>query len=619
MFYFDFWKGCQNLFIILVVYICALLLACSQKPTEPEKIEPPIVDSGLTASLVDSTDTLFVWGNISIGYTISLNNNIFDSTLIYLDTSFVSKVKRYNGSYTVPISIKTTNYQDGNHKLYIFIYTHSKPDSVNNKSYSFKDSLVVNMVFGNARPASREIQNISNENGQLKITWNKYDHFNFKGYIVKRIDPYGLPDIVIKDPDICSFYDPEYIGGNVSYEISIKAANHTVKGTPKTYNGPTPKLLSVNKTEKEKIEIKWTRCDFDSTFSKYVIRRKYSGVDYDYKDPRINWLEITDINDTTCIDTNLFFGNNINYSINTFSKNEKIDLETQPQTSHFGTKFISFFQFKLNYEKNRLYLFGKDLKILDYPALTIIRQSPEGDYQINQNGSRYFKLADKKKITEVDINTFETIKDYYSDDFMGYKSTYSKCLAVNNCRFIFTSFFHNQPNPYTNSYIGDAIALIDLDSQKLITKTRGAYSNECPSLKKVSPSGEYLLLYDYNTALYKLVDNKYVKIKNVPGKNSFYFYPELDAYLTTNNSTISIYRLADLSVITSFSYNGNVTGVNIDPIHNYLGGINSTTESYEIYNLNNGELVQSLKGTLAGYVLSDKYLFATNGFYLELY
>lgn len=194
----------------------------------------------------------------------------------------------------------------GEHQLSIVVTTHSGTgslaDMLEAEGFIYTESWNFSVI--NPAPDPVIITNIFNNNGVLKIEWEKSTDPNFAKYEIFKVIEGGASSYYsLTDQNTTSFEDSAFMGGNVGYYMYVHRKNgYATIGPTKSFSDE-PVIISARWIKDCEVELSWPKCKYNKAF------RSYSLSDNDGN----SWPDITDINTTSVSGDFGRFGKSIKY------------------------------------------------------------------------------------------------------------------------------------------------------------------------------------------------------------------------------------------------------------------------------------------------------------------
>jgi hypothetical protein len=246
-----------------------------------EEMEPefPTMELDLEDSVV------IIYEVTTFHYSVSLEEQIYQGTEIYLNGKLIQQNEGSAGSFTL-------NLSDGTYTLQIFIYTTSGSESFRSKlggeDYVFTKSW---KIIAETPEISRvKFTSVGVVDGQLKLEWERYDSYRFSSYRVIMDKP---NDWVFQNcVDSTSIIDPYFVGGTHTYYLSVERYDKVIIPCDTfTYSASNP--ISYELDDAFQLTLHWPPCDVPANFSSYQL---YMG-ETDWYESRV--FVSGELNDTT--------------------------------------------------------------------------------------------------------------------------------------------------------------------------------------------------------------------------------------------------------------------------------------------------------------------------------
>ncbi len=595
------------LFLILAIFIN---YSCEFNPTGSNnkniKIEEPVAYMNLDFN----SDTIEVWGIKNFNYSFDVGDRYVRSVKLFIDT-ILYKVED-NHSQQGNFNFNSEDYENGIHQLRFEVISSSGTGSIADElgAEYITFSKTWDLIIDNSPPIPISFTSIKPVDGRLKIEWEKYSKFNFQHYSIYVNDYQEVA--TINDKEINFWIDSNYVCGNINYRIDVSAANHTGVGATYNYSFPFPKVRLAT-SDSNKVTITWTKSILYNNFLNYNVYRSFNG-NIQEKIATINTL-----NDTTLIDSDPIFGDEINYSVmvNYAWYNVYNDPDSSSLYSYIGTKMIPFNSIQYNASLNSLFISNPDghyrldpitLSILSFQS-HIMDNWLDEILTVSQNGQYAYVSADNKiyKLNPISLAVENSIS---TKSITGYYSYISSSFQVSNSNLITYASCY-KPNSTTYQLIGDVI----LDMNNNIVRD-SLPKNESNFDCKISANGDYF--YAHNT-LYKISSQNLIKVGQIT-TYQFAFIDEGEKFIIRNNNTILLQNSNDMSTVLSINVN-SPGKFSYDSQTSCLGVITGTDAQryFIIFDLNSGKEVKRVHVFSNDFFyIANSILFSSGGYYLPL-
>jgi hypothetical protein len=224
---------------------------------EEEAPEFPKVELDLKDSVV------IIYETTSFHYNISLEDQIYLGTEIYLNDKLIQQTDGSSGSFTLKLF-------DGVYDLQIFIYTTSGSDSfrshLGGEDYVFTNSWKI--IAQTPEKKGVKFTDVGVVDGHLKLEWERYDGYRFRSYVIVVDDPYlRFSQNCI---DSTSVIDPYFVGGRHTYYLSVERYDNVVVPCD-TFSYLATNPISYELDEDYQLTLHWPPCVVPSNFSSYQL------------------------------------------------------------------------------------------------------------------------------------------------------------------------------------------------------------------------------------------------------------------------------------------------------------------------------------------------------------
>jgi hypothetical protein len=458
--------------------------------------------------------------------------------------------------FTVYVEFELTNKNESN----IFKY----------KSKPFVIKVVEN-------PGQRFIKQTCEE-GRLKLSWPALDKQNTQYYIIQKYRDEKLiqSSSIVKDS---FFVDSLYVGEELTYDISVYTQKMEKLNTWRFVKSREKPALKVEQNPVSGYTIRWTKNRYYNSLKDYtlVLSNSYTG-------DKVLKSNIN-VNDTSFDMPDALFGrelrlylikNPVSYP-DLIADNQK-DIYSDFLYSRFGVSSFDFSDMVVL--NNNKIAYTRAGKIHQYDLLSktktdsVVIPNSFFDYLFATPSGKY--IYTHERYQSQNFCLFWNADNFYKEPVLPFNTnfqlwTYSDQLTAVACI----------QNNVTNKYM---LTYRDIQTDKLISEAELKYSINSLCL---SPDGNYLMGSELNSSVYKLSENKWIKVNEDTGLSfvDFYSFDPTDAgkYYLYYNSTFYIRSLTDFSVIKSYPlkvseiinidfhsrlmlayYNGNMLIINVD-------------------------------------------------------
>lgn len=382
-------------FILGLSILLGLISSCDYTPTETnfKEIAPPT--SNIEITVLDTNTVNQLRGRVTIPIQTKLNGHTVKYVLGYLNNTEVSLY------FSDPshIVFDTRYYQDGEYTFTIILVTSSNSGSLADLvgAEVLYSAINYRVTIFNDPINVPQLKDIRLEDGALKITWDKYNQYCFRNYILKRN---GTTIAILNNVDQTSFVDTTYFAENVQYSLTTNILNFSNESEVRYFQGIKPVIISALKTQDGKMLITWNKYPFTHSFSKYVIK----GIEY--------YAEINSINDTDIVDSDPPLGEGGVYSLSVYSKTgEVVDANNSIRGEPIGQKLgedeprilkylpnknilISVSYSYQTYKYTMSYYDGNSFNLINSKVMD--NEFYESSFAISDNGENMYYAAGRK-------------------------------------------------------------------------------------------------------------------------------------------------------------------------------------------------------------------------------
>lgn len=495
---------------------------------------------------------------------------------VYLDHSLVEDM---DGPRCV-FSLYGSNYTEGHHVLTIAATTSagsgSLADILNSEGFLF--TYEWDLVVDRSPPAGAvQITNIFNDNGVLRIEWEKYNNPNFKYYhLIKTVfnntgSSYNMELPVVSDRNQNYFQDDSYLGGKVQYEIQVVTPfNETVTGPPEIFIDDEI-TLNVEWIGEDLLKFSWPELKYPKAFKSFTIymddKQLYYSSNIDTATVTLHAGAIGKKSDFVFRIESIFppyYGNKPNYyySISDFS---------------FGLRMIEYNSlFKNNINKSVYLSTNQKLYRFDTETRKLMDSVEINEYD-------YFVLSPDNKI----LISGNSNKKYNPDNLNDHEDVEVLCSKLGSISNNSLGIAYDQNNN----------VLYDFLNLEIISAFPAQVFE--PDIFITEDSKYFLQGQNGNQKLgcYKIENGLWTENWNLP-MNSYALIPgEPDKVMLLFNNACEIRSVETSQVIKKFEVNASeITGV--DPTtKTVLLRMPDPFEESKIYNYQTGEMLRDIKTT----------------------
>lgn len=572
---------CWTVSLILLLNSCEYQLSDNYY----SKVVPN--DSVNIVVYLDPSDSVYILtGTTVFNYQALTKGITLANVSVFVDNQLIGYYLTPNGTFNLDCLL----YSDGEHELSIVVTTNagsgSMADLLGAEGYISADSW--KFIVNNSPPNPVKITNIYNDNGLLKVEWEKYTGINFTRYeVFKWNSGDGLSQSlgVIDDRDVTFLYDPAFIGGTSQYYIRVTSPRGLVtNGEKKTFTDNLP-VLSARWIKDNQVELSWDTCKYSKAFESYRVLTNENQ----------DWKEIHNVNSTRITGDYGIFGGNVKFSLEVLSKYiNSISVLRSSTELAIGRPFPDFGRMYKNNVNNDILLTGYN-KIYRYRLST--GQYLDSLSYSPQNPGFIYSPAD---------DVLLQIEPFLRIDPVKFETTSQ-----------FNNVYFNSLNLSLSSqgiaWIPGGIALYDYKNMKVL-KPLNLISNSSLS---ISADSKYIFdrSPDYTLKCYNIEgedithtwDNSSIDYLLIPGS------PD-KIMIITPSFTIEIRDIATNQLIKSFPVS-SIEMLDIDPVNKIVMLRTGNGNDYilELYNYETGQKVKTLKATNFRFSIINGTIYSNRG------
>jgi hypothetical protein len=593
-----------------IFFIILVLVSCEYEPSgeNAPDIKPPNSLAPLEVDLNVEGDTIYVIveGNVDFKFQTS------ERTFHWVKFCIGINCEIYNsltGSFEIRVD---KNVWPGTHNLTIEVYTGSGSGSI-------ADVLGVE-GFLYSRSWTVIVENfIAFDDGNLKLTWNKYSDPDFKEYVIVKTPEgaSGYTMAVIDDPDSTVVYDDSYFGGRAEYRVEVNTNSKKVQWISDSFEDDLPGIY--NEMNNHLMTLTWDKSKYINNITGYEIY-EFDSMFKIYK----LIVKITDNNITSYVPDSLRFLKGYSFAFLPISKmmpvypwglDDKIRYLGSSTANYIGDKFDGdkivtpmgdFMYYQItDYTNNCNYIYKYDYtkeEITDKIKLSLnyleYAVSPNGKFIMINEG------FEKVLIYNTDIRELKTYSlELFSDQAVSVSSP-----SISNNGIGVFQLYEARNN---EGVVPFSTFVYDFNNDmKIFQRSLSDYN----SSYLISADGKYLC-ESWHT-IYQLLTDTVLMVPEISNEliNISYFEFHMDdpeLFVIGKNDYLYVKRLSDLSTISEH-YLPDERVLNIDyNVNKFL------THSYgkmHLYDLNTSEQLWNYPSDFL-YSLYSQVRFCYNSIY----
>lgn len=403
----------------LVALFFVASLSCTYEPeglnfvTVPE----PTVD-GIDVNLNSADDTVYLFTKSSFTYRAELGNRRLVSVAGYLGESWNSYL--FGSTQLVnTFTLDPDDYEPGTYTITVKTKATSGTGSLADKLEAETVELVQEwtLIVDKTAPSKINITDIYPDEGTLWIAWEKYAQKNFQEYTIEKycfIENYGYSlcgKMIVDRQDQLRVADSAFVGGQVKYELRVKASDQISEKSEKEFTYSFDSELKWTKSGEQTANFTWRQTPFYANFKAYDFRQSFTNQDF-YS---------TNVQDTSDTFTPYYkvFSISAPFTLTIISKGTDRRTDHKSTTTYYnGSPFHPFRTIEFNEATNRYYLTNgyapKDTLYQVNASTGVIENKRALDghsFTLSPDGNLMY-IAKYDKIRRLDPNTLEIIAEY---------------------------------------------------------------------------------------------------------------------------------------------------------------------------------------------------------------
>lgn len=582
------------------VLLFAVFLESCEYHTDKENFQDVRKPDTATCSLIlDPSDTIYyLTEGTSFSYQLFSDNRKFYFINVFIDTVKIAENDVSQKFFYVDVD----KYSDGYHKLTIVATTGSGSGSL--ADFLGAEGFVFNfswdIYIDKTHPYGVQVTKIFNQNGILKIEWDKFHKLKFESYevikttIESNIVEHNTSIAIINNREHNYFFDSAYIGGLAFYKIVV----HTPSGAIEEGRGNVINdscKIHAEWINEDLVKIYWDRCKYTTGFKQYQVYQNDQLV-----------FSTNNIDSTFFIKHIGIIGERTKYELKILSNDKENTDKLLSETHQFiGLPFPQYNGFFVNNVNESVYI-RTYLRLCRYNTDTRrLTDSVNLPFLITSNSSFPYLVSPSGN----DLVCVNPTLKYNPDNLREIQS--------------FNMFCDNTGSLTNNglglTYTNSEWILYDFVNLKVVSTYKGP---RWEMLSYISEDGKFVFWDDYSAiklVCHKLESGQLVK-KWENLQQSFSFIPgEPDKIMLMNNSICEIRNIETNQILNSFNTDSyKILG--IDPLFKIVV-LEKYTNSGRIviFNYQTGE---KLKEYAASFANNLNYfrgsIYSTNGFEVPL-
>lgn len=592
----SFWHSLIQVFLWLLVIFIYSSCVYTLEDVRKTEVSPQPTVSPPSIELDFEGDTLLILHPTVINYDLTSQNYKWVNVDVFYGEELIFTSEELEDSFTLG---NKSMYEINKLKFQVITNsgTGSLADEVGAEAVLFEKEWIVTIDTAPAEPM--KFTNIFNDNGVLRIEWEKYSRNNFKSYnIYLENDTYSYystcpRQYIITDINTTYLVDKIHVGGDLIIGNSIRTINSNYDYTEENYNDPLPDI-TFSAQGKHEVLLEWNPAQYDQNFGQYDL---FIDIEDGYNSST-HLLQTNDINETS-VTTNV---------IPKFGETYRVKLYVEPKewggaycNSLYSSKYVhlgtdaAHFElplfsrkiepwYAISFDEDIIRWENGESKTLEVSDLNGTQGKSVG---ISPNGEHLYFCSDGG-LFKVDPETMEI--NYYTTNLEHYLiKYYTNHMAISDNNKVMLSYKKDDGNRDiiivnpTNGNVLDSIETGEsFDLKRITTNRLGTallYDNSTEGQYGVTIDGDKFINKD--TPIF--LEGKYVD-----------FNPINDTEVIVVDSYKLIkYNSSNWQIINEIPISKNLWMISIDEVTGYIGGLDDN-DTYYIFNPDDGNIVDSI-------------------------
>ena len=612
----------KNISLLLFLAATLSILSCSDMTFNPKDEyfvnvpQPEINENNIVINLNSvsgNSDTLTANGYVTLTYSMNIDNKPVREVVFYLDSALIKD------SYDGKVNFQSTDFPDGLHNLKLVITTGTGSGSLADRYWA--ESFVVTKTFPlyieNTPPPALKITSAYEENGKLKLTWEKCTSRTFQFYEVIE----GTLRDTVRNANQNSIYADNFVGGLTNFQVNVTTSAGRTDGITYMAQDTAPQINNITALDNFMVKIEWDSSKYFSNVGYYSIGRRFNNQSNSYQE----LAQIQKNQARSFIDGPVPFGTEVEYEVDTYpaigyssarSGSKPFYIGNQRQFAGYVGYLKSNNSFYVNNNGIISRLDGDNMNKIATSSLSI------GSYDISADGTEGFAVKsdhhNSTEIWEFDPATMQKGKSYFTEDFVGYKSIPERIFYIVPDKIIYQSYIEKQEN----QFYSDKLIMINISNGD--TASLGDNSYNYPTVIGRSSNGKYIAAsVGNNLNIYSVSQNKFILTFSSPTDTygmsgfTFCFDQNGDNFISTGNNAITIRSCAGGIIIKQFPVGDQLVNPVVDPSTGYLGAFVNQRNLFRIYDLSSGKVKKEIPVSGDQFSFENSILFSSN-YYLRI-
>ncbi len=251
-----------------ILSIIILLIACGCEYTPSEVEESRVNTNPVKFDFSPKDSIIIITQSTKFQYTLSEKCTV--------EVSFNNKVLSHQYTDHGYFFLDPNDYSDGDYELKITLIKEAGSGSIADKAnLADVESIHKRKVLIRKNGRHFVLNQVANDNGSCRITWNRINDDNFRYYQVKKTINVNGKDITYYSEKISNsndtvFYDNNIIYGKAEYSVVVSCKNYNRETNKIKFESPVTGINSEFISD-SRVRINWDRPTFYKNVSKFEI------------------------------------------------------------------------------------------------------------------------------------------------------------------------------------------------------------------------------------------------------------------------------------------------------------------------------------------------------------
>jgi hypothetical protein len=554
-----------------VLLACFGLIGCDTLEYEPSgenvgDAAPPT--TGITVDLA-AGETITVWGQAVLRYTLDLGGKTFVGVEVYLDGELFGTSESQHS-----FSFASTQVPDGRYALRLVAYARSGTGSLADQlgAEVVVSEVVRTLVVDNAPPQAVRGLSAASVEGRLRLRWSPYPRTNFQAYHVYEIySGQRRLRATLTDRTQVAWADPLFTGGNIRYVVAVEAAGGVAESEEVVVSVPPAAMLGFESLGEEGIRLTWSASPFPANVARYVLERRPDVAGALWEDAAV----IPGARDTVYVDTvGEVFAARYVYRVRTEPFEAGVVQTETLLTAWSGDRLGVTGVVSLHASDGfaayapRADGLGADLVRIEAASFEIVADRPisvfgNSSVFATRDGARLFTISNGV-VQEHDPRSLAVVRSLDLNALLGYQARPYTVVAADDGRLFFSRVELRDGTLYS----GIGVDVVDFETGTFVGSIRPPRGL---ALIDASANGRYALIAGSESALYEV--NEAGTFRRIgPVSETSRFLGHGDEVASFSGSVVQVLEAATLNVVRTFPMSTDFYRLLVDPATGYVAG-----------------------------------------------